>query len=145
MEQTSTERAEEFARRVHAGQVDKAGEDYVSAHVADVVSRLEPDDEVGRTVAWLHDTVEDGPAGTRDELVGAFPDQVVEAVDALTHGPDEDRAAYYRRVAANPLALRVKHADLGSNTDPDRLARLDPATRERLEQKYRTAREALGL
>lgn len=139
------DRAEEFARRVHAGQVDKAGLDYVTAHVADVVARLEPDDEVGRTVAWLHDTVEDGPAGTRDELAAGFPDHVVDAVDALTHRPDEERAAYYRRIAADPLALRVKHADLGSNTDPDRLARLDPATRERLEEKYRTAREALGL
>lgn len=138
------ERAEALARRVHAGQVDKAGVDYVTAHVADVVGRLPGDDELGRTVAWLHDTVEDGPPGTREEVAAAFPPEVLAAVLAITHDPAEPRADYYRRVAADPVAARVKRADIGSNTDPARMALLDPATRERLTEKYRTALHALG-
>jgi hypothetical protein len=39
----------------------------------------------------------------------------------------------------------VKTADIDDNADPQRLARLDLATRERLTAKYETARQLLGL
>jgi len=70
---------------------------------------------------------------------------VVSAVDALTHREGETRADYYQRILLSPLALRVKAADIDDNADPERLARLDPATRDRLVLKYQTARKALGL
>jgi hypothetical protein len=38
----------------------------------------------------------------------------------------------------------VKHADLDDNSDPDRLGRLDEATRVRLVAKYEQARRLLG-
>lgn len=44
---------------------------------------------------------------------------------------------------AVPLALTVKLADLADNSDPQRLARLDAATRERLITKYARARAEL--
>ena len=48
------------------------------------------------------------------------------------------------RVKADPLALRVKLADIASNTDRARMALLDEATRVRLTEKYRKALEALN-
>ncbi len=62
----------------------------------------------------------------------------------MTKRASEDRDTYYRRVADNPLALEVKHADLDDNSSPDRLAKLDPATRTRLQAKYTHARETLA-
>jgi hypothetical protein len=48
-------------------------------------------------------------------------------------------------VAADPLALEVKRADIADNTDPERVAQLEAATRERLAAKYARARDVLGL
>jgi hypothetical protein len=64
-------------------------------------------------------------------------------VEALTRGSGEAPDDYYARVAANPLAVKVKRADVADNADPERLARLDPALRERLTAKYDHARHML--
>jgi (p)ppGpp synthase/HD superfamily hydrolase len=129
---------------VHMGQVDKAGRSYVRAHVEDVVRRLAGEGEVTQAVGWLHDVVEDGDPSVLSDLRQAFPPEVVEAVVAITHRPNEPRLAYYARVKTNPIALRVKLADIASNTDPERVALLDEATRERLAVKYEKALAALA-
>ncbi len=72
------------------------------------------------------------------------PDEIVDAVDALTKRPGETRQDYYARVRQNTRALQVKHADIDDNTDPARTALLDETTRARLAQKYAAAREALA-
>lgn len=141
-EDTLMLRARDLARHAHAGQVDKAGNDYYRAHVADVAHRV-GDDPTLRTVAFLHDVVED-TSWTLEALAHTgFPGEVIAAVDAITHRPHEDRLAYYARVKADPLALAVKHADIASNTDPNRMALLPPSTRTRLIAKYEHAKAAL--
>lgn len=135
-----SELAETVARTAHDGQFDKAGQPYIS-HPARVAARV-ADDEHAVVVAWLHDVVED-TATTLTELAATFPAAVVRAVDALTKRPGEPVNAYYARVRAVPLARRVKLADLADNSDATRLARLDPATRERLRAKYAHAHAVL--
>jgi (p)ppGpp synthase/HD superfamily hydrolase len=135
------ELARDIATRAHQGQTDKAGAPYIS-HPARVAARVAGDPEA-EMVAWLHDVAEDTSV-TLEELARDFPAQVVAAVGAITKRPDEDRDTYYRRVAADPLALKVKYADLADNSDPDRLALLDEPTRERLLAKYAHAREVLA-
>jgi (p)ppGpp synthase/HD superfamily hydrolase len=135
-------RARQLAMNAHAGQTDKAGADYYRAHVADVAHRV-GDDPTLRTVAYLHDVVEDTFWTLDDLALVGFPGEVVAAVDAITHRPNEDRLAYYARVKANPLALPVKLADVASNSDPDRLALLPPSTRTRLIEKYEQAKATL--
>lgn len=132
-------RAEQIARAAHQGQVDKSGHAYIS-HPQRVAARV-ADDDLAETVAWLHDVVEDTDV-TLDDLARVFPPAVVVAVDALTRRPDEGDA-YYRRVRSDPLALRVKLADIADNTDPQRQAQLDEPTRLRLKRKYRHARANL--
>jgi len=132
--------AEEIAAAAHRGQVDKAGQPYIT-HPARVAARV-AGDENAVAVAWLHDVVED-TAVTLVDLEESFPAEVTTAVDALTRRPGEAPAAYYARVRAVPLALTVKLADMADNSDPQRLARLDAATRERLIAKYARARAEL--
>lgn len=134
------ERAREIAQNAHRDQVDKSGAAYIT-HPARVAARVAGHPEA-EMVAWLHDVVED-TAVTLDDLATEFPPEVVAAVDAITKRPDEGDD-YYRRVAANPLALQVKYADLADNSSPDRLSLLDDATQDRLRAKYAHAREVLS-
>jgi (p)ppGpp synthase/HD superfamily hydrolase len=131
------------ARLAHDGQSDKAGEPYIT-HPARVVDRIPASEHLDRAVAWLHDVVEDTHV-TFDDLRPVFSPTVMLVLDALTHRENETRADYYDRILQSPTALRVKTADIADNADPDRLARLDPATRKRLTAKYENARSLLGI
>ena len=139
--------AQEVATQAHQGQVDKNGSPYIGhpKRVAGHVPRhAAPEDlAAAQAVAWLHDVVEDTPV-TLADLARQFPAEVVAAVDAMTKRADEDRDAYYLRVGANRIARAVKQADLDDNTDPARTAQLDPATRQRLAEKYEHARSVLA-
>lgn len=132
--------AERIAVTAHEGQFDKAGRPYI-AHPARVAARV-AGDELAVVAAWLHDVVEDTDV-TLADLERTFPPEVIVAVDALTRRSGETPADYYARVRQVPLALTVKLADLADNSDPQRLAQLDTATRERLTAKYDRARAEL--
>lgn len=139
-------RAAMVAALAHAEQTDKAGQPYLG-HVQRVADRVRQAGGPAETVAvaLLHDVLEDADVSV-EELQGfGFPAEVIEAVAAITHWPGEQRAHYYARVAANPLARQVKVVgDLADNTDPERMAALDEPTRERLRAKYAEAFTALG-
>lgn len=133
--------AEAIARAAHAGQVDKSGHPYIE-HPARVAESVQGD-ELLEAIAWLHDVVEDTNVQLVD-LQQQFPQDVVDAVDAITHRPHEPRSEYYARVRSNRLALLVKRADIADNTDPARIALLDAPTRARLAAKYDAALKALA-
>jgi (p)ppGpp synthase/HD superfamily hydrolase len=134
--------ASEIAAHEHAGQTDKAGVAYIT-HPARVAARVAGDPDA-EAVAWLHDVVED-TGRSLDDLRGAgMSERIVSAVDAISKRDDEDRNTHYARVAANPLALKVKYADLADNGDPVRLATLDPEVRKGLEAKYEHAHQVLA-
>jgi (p)ppGpp synthase/HD superfamily hydrolase len=128
-----------IATAAHDGQVDKSGRPYIG-HPLRVMESVTG--EHARMAAVLHDVIEDTPVTAEDLLARGCPAVVVDAVVALSHLPEEPQEDYLRRVAANPLALSVKRADIGDNLSPARMARLDEATRERLQAKYA---RALGL
>lgn len=133
-------RARELAHRAHAGQLDKAGRPYIE-HVARVAAAVS-DDPDAEAVAWLHDVLEDGSA-EHGLAAMAFPDEIKYAVTLLTRCTDYDYASYYDGIRANPIALRVKLADIADNADESRLALLDEKTAARLRRKYAKALEAL--
>ena len=113
-----TVKAMRMAYAAHHGQEDKAGVPYVfhPLHLAEAM-----DDEVSCCAALLHDVVEDTDV-TLDALAAEFPAEVVEAVALLTHDPEEDYFDYIHRIKGNPIALRVKLADLAHNSDATRFA-----------------------
>ena len=57
-----------------------------------------------------------------EELAAVFPPEVVEAVALLTHEEGTDYFDYVRRIRSNPIALKVKLADLAHNSDATRFA-----------------------
>ena len=129
----------ELAFAAHQGQTDKAGMAYIG-HVVRVAAGVETDDE--RVVALLHDVVEDCDVPLSD-IEAKFGVDTAAGVDAMTRRDGEAPEAYYARVRANPLALRVKRADIADNSSPERLKLLDEATRKRLTKKYAHALSAL--
>lgn len=113
------ERAIEIAARAHAGQVDKAGQPYIlhPLRLMLAVQGLH-----ARMAAVLHDVVEDTPLGFEDLRSEGFPEEVIEAVRALTKSEGESRIEAARRAAAHPIARAVKLADVGDNMDLSRIA-----------------------
>ena len=131
-----------IAAEAHEGQLDKVGEPYI-LHPLRMMLRLSTPEE--RVVAVLHDVVEDCPGWTLERLrARGFAEAVVEAVDALTRRVEEGESyeAFVLRAAANPLARRVKLADLEDNSDLSRISDPTPADFERIE-KYRRAIAAI--
>jgi len=129
------EHAKELAHIAHAGQKDKAGNSYI-LHVSRV-ARAVSDDPLAEAVAWLHDVIEDCPEHAHE--VEWFPLDVRQAVADLTIRDWMDRSPYYTIIRANPLALRVKLADIADNSNEERLALLDEKTAARLRKKYAKA------
>lgn len=134
------ERARALASEAHAGQQDKAGRPYIE-HVARVAAAIK-DDETAQAVAWLHDVVED--CAGHAARVADFPAPIQHAVQLMSRNSAPDSDTYYARIAADPVALKVKLADIADNADETRLAALDAATAERLRGKYRHALAVLG-
>lgn len=134
-------RALRLAYRAHAGQLDRGGVPYIfhPYHLAEQM-----DDERSICVALLHDVVEDTPV-TLEEIQREFPSEIAEAVALLTHDSSTDYFAYVRRLKANPLARKVKLADLMHNADQARCADagIDPVKLQHWCEKYRRAQEIL--
>ncbi|MFH8463618.1 HD domain-containing protein [Streptomyces sp. NPDC017991] len=135
---------EALARNAHAAQTDKAGRPYAE-HLRAVAEgvRDRGGDEDQIAAAWLHDSVEDD-ALSEDWLRGAALSARTKAIVlAVTKRPGESPQAYAARILATPGALLVKESDLAHNTNPARLASLDPPTRTRLKEKYKKMHDLL--
>lgn len=124
-----------IARDAHKGQVDKAGVDYIQPPLF-VASLVEG--ELAKTVALLHDVVEDSDWTLEDLRKKGLPEEVVQAVGILTKKRNEKYEEYILRVKQNPLARQVKLADLQHNSDLSRLTTVTEIDRKRAE-KYRQA------
>lgn len=134
--------ASHLARRMHEGQVDKAGNPYY-LHVFAVRDALASHGTAAQIAGVLHDIVED-TATTLDELrMAGVSEEVVRAVDAVTRRSGETYMDLIRRAAADPLGRLVKLADNRHNSDEVRLALLPEEKAARLRERYRRAREVL--
>jgi (p)ppGpp synthase/HD superfamily hydrolase len=91
-----------------------------------------------RIVAILHYVVEDTPWTLAQLQAEGFSKEIIVAVDCLTKRPRESYRARVARAAGNPLARRVKAADLEDNMDLRRYPRVSAADRTRL-AKYLAA------
>jgi (p)ppGpp synthase/HD superfamily hydrolase len=136
--------AQGIAVTAHRDQVDKAGLPYIEhpRRVAELVAAAGGSDEAV-AAAWLHDVLEDTDLTPEDLRVAGIPEEVVAAVRAVTHRCGERLDDYAKRVAADPLAVQVKRADLADNTDPDRLGKLSAKDNDRLRAKYELMRSLL--
>jgi hypothetical protein len=122
------ETAIRLAAAAHAGQTDKGGAPYIT-HPLRLMAAV--DGDAAQIVAVLHDVVEDTPVTVEDLRREGFGKEVLAAVDCVTHRRGEPYADYVARCKANPVARRVKLADLADNSRPDRcILRPDRAARD---------------
>ena len=136
-----TIRAMDIAYHAHHGQVDKAGVPYIF-HPLHLAESME--DEISCCAALLHDVVEDTNI-TLEDLAQQFPAEVVDVVALLTHEEGVDYYDYVRRIKDNPIAKKVKLADLAHNSDTSRFAGV-PVPPERIgyfQRKYTKAKAIL--
>ena len=110
-----------IATSSHAGQTDRAGRPYI-LHPLRVMAAMQTDDE--RAVALLHDVIEDTDYDVDGLIEAGIPASIAEAVDCLSKRDGEDYPAFIARVLENPLAARVKRADVADNIDVLRLQSL---------------------
>ncbi len=122
-----------LAKVAHAGQVDKGGNPYINHPIA-VSEMLESEEE--KTVAILHDIVEDTAITLDDLRKQGFPEHVVEAVQTLSKGKGIAYEDYIENVKKNKLALAVKIADMTHNSDLSRIQNPTAKDYARVE-KYR--------
>lgn len=109
----------EIATQAHQNQVDKAGQPYIN-HPLAVMGRVETEAE--KIVAVLHDVVEDTPVTLAELRKHGFSQEVLAAVEAMTKVEWMSYGDYLEQVKANPIALKVKIADMMHNMDLSRIA-----------------------
>ena len=136
-----TLKAMETAYAAHHGQRDKSGVPYIF-HPIHLAEGME--DELSCCVALLHDTVEDTGV-TIEDIRRDFPADVADAVALMTHDDAVDYFDYVRAIAKNPVARKVKLADLAHNSDHTRLtaAGISGEMLQRLHKKYAKAKKIL--
>ena len=136
-----TNKAMDISYHAHHGQLDYNGIPYIfhPIHLAEQM-----DDEISCCVALLHDVVED-TAVTLADLELEFPPAVTQAVDLLTHREGVDYFDYIRSLRTNPIAVKVKLADIAHNADQTRCIGSGLASDDlsRWRDKYRKAQEIL--
>jgi (p)ppGpp synthase/HD superfamily hydrolase len=135
------EKAIAIALRAHEGTIDKAGQPYI-LHPLHLMMQM--DTEEARITAVLHDVVEDSDITLADLANSGFSTKVLDALALLTH--NKELVAYADYIAAmkgNPLAKKVKLADLEHNMDIRRLQA--PLSEEDLKRlnNYRLAWDVL--
>ena len=134
-------KAIKIATDAHDGVLDKGGKPYI-LHPLHLMHQLMFDTELA-IIAVLHDVVEDS-GWTIDELRDeGFPDRVLEALDLLTHKPEDSYETYIIAISDNYDAIRVKRKDLEHNSDITRLKGVTPKDLERM-KKYHKAFMFLG-
>jgi len=134
------EKAIQCAVKAHAGQKDKAGAPYI-LHPLRIMMKM--DSQAGMIAAMLHDVVEDSSVTLADLRDEGFSEEVIAAVDHLTRRQGEAYEIFINRLRNNPLAVKVKLADLEDNMDIRRIENVTERDIERI-QKYQAARGKLS-
>ena len=137
-----TNKALVFAYNAHHGQLDYNGIPFIF-HPLHLAEQMQ--DEISCCAALLHDVVEDTHL-TLDDLRKEFPEEVVEVVALLTHDDSAEYNnnvyfSYIEKIKGNPVAKKVKLADIAHNSDQTRCtgAGLPPQKLLFWQQKYQKA------
>ena len=131
---TLLEKAIDIALHAHDGQKTKDGSPYI-LHPLRLMGKMTTDHE--RIAAVLHDVVEDSPVTLEDLRAVGFPSEILETVRLLTHEPGISYEDYVERLKDDPVARRIKLADLVDNSDIRRLKGVEEKDMERLRKYHR--------
>ena len=133
VENMSLSRCIEFAVDAHRNQVDKLGNPYI-LHPLAVMLQCEPGDQ---KVAVMHDIWEDVYEPKYIRYMVNLTEPEYEALEAITHLPNEPYVDYINRVKKSEIATRVKIQDVRHNQT--RMNGLPEDVVERMSRKYAIA------
>ena len=133
------EKAILFALKVHSGQKDKAGKEYI-LHPLRVMLCFENKQQ--QIVAILHDVLEDSDMTEQDLQKAGFCEEIIKAVVCLTKKEGECYFDYIERVKQNDIAREVKLADLEDNMNLNIIQNVTQKDIQRVE-KYKKAKRIL--
>lgn len=136
------EKAIGIAFEAHRGQTDRYGAPYI-LHATRVMQRLVTPDE--KITGVLHDVVEDTDWTFEKLAHEGFPHHILEALEAVTKRSGEGYDSFVKRSAANPLATKIKLADLEDNMDLRRMPQVTEADLPRLQKYVKAWRFLRGL
>lgn len=104
----------------HKEDKDKGGYPYVF-HPFYLASQMDDEDSV--CVALLHDLIEDHGDKYNFEMLKneGFSDAVIDALKLMTHPDGMPYMDYVKSISENPIARKVKAADLKHNLDTRRV------------------------
>lgn len=111
-------KAFEIAKKAHAGQVDKAGTDYIF-HPITVALNCRGNISA-MIVGLLHDVVEDTNFTFEDLQKIPLTDEEMQALKLLTHDKSIPYPDYIAKIKTNSLAKKVKFCDIDHNMDYSR-------------------------
>lgn len=134
-----TKKAINIAYNAHMGQVNKKEEIPYIFHPIHLAEQMDTEEEC--IVALLHDVVEDTDVRMED-LEKEFSNTVIDALKLLTHDKKVDYMEYVTKIKNNPIARKVKLADLSHNMDKTRLIKITEEDIKRIE-KYEKAKDLL--
>lgn len=110
-----------FAASKLGGLTSKDGTPYVD-HAGRVADRMDTEEE--RTVALLHDVCEDTETKICELSEEGFPREIVECIDQLTRRNALTYFEYIDDISTNPIASKVKIAEVMDNQDVFRVEKL---------------------
>lgn len=134
------EKAIKIALKAHENQLDKGGKIYI-LHPLRLMVQM-PTEEL-QIIAVLHDVVEDSDVTLEYLAKEGFTAEVIEALRTLTKKENEPYGDFIQRIKENPLAAKVKIADLKDNSNTERIQNPTEKDLERVE-KYKKAIEFLN-
>lgn len=129
------EKAKEICLMAHEGQTDKSGVPYYT-HPFHLAEQMDTQEEI--CVALLHDVMEDTPWTAEQLRQSGMTEPIMEALLLLCHDKAVPYMDYVRAIKGNPLARKVKQADLRHNSDLSRLTVVTQKDLLRVE-KYKQA------
>jgi (p)ppGpp synthase/HD superfamily hydrolase len=133
------ERAIKLTEKYHKGQLDKGGNPYIG-HPLRVMEGVESIEE--KVLAVLHDVLEDCDV-SKDQLIKeGIPEYLVEKLEILCKGKNENYFDYIDRIKTDRLAINVKLSDLQDNMNLKRLNGVTEKDIKRLD-KYKKAKAIL--
>ena len=136
----ATKLAMKICYAAHKNQVDKNGIPYIF-HPIHLAEQMTTEDEI--CTALLHDVAEDSEYTIKDLKAAGFNENILTALRLLTHDKVVPYMDYIAAIKTNPLAKKVKLADLAHNSDLNRLDKVTEKDLKRVE-KYRKAQKILS-
>lgn len=138
---TTLEKAISISLDAHKGQNDKSGLPYI-LHPLRVMLKMDTTEEM--IPAVLHDVLEDTQVDQSFLLTEGIPDNLVNIVISLSRKEGEDYLSYIKRIKPNPIAAKIKLADITDNANILRLTEVDNADLERLNNYLQAIRILSG-